>query len=127
MVVDSRSKNIFHATVGPERVYTPPQTKFQCAPLSVPASIFEINGLLRKANKPMLASAIRKLVDTENEIPSQPVKYVLDGGSLLQRMPWKRGTSYASIIDSYVAYVKRKYTKAVIVLMAIPLVLPPRT
>ena len=75
----------------------------------------------------MLASAIRKLVDTENEIPSQPVKYVLDGGSLLQRMPWKRGTSYASIIDSYVAYVKRKYTKAVIVLMAIPLVLPPRT
>ena len=33
--MDSRSKNIFHATVGPERVYTPPQTKFQCAPLVV--------------------------------------------------------------------------------------------
>ena len=46
---------------------------------SVPASLFETNGLLREANKPVLASAIRKLVDTEVEIPSQPLKYVLDG------------------------------------------------
>ena len=82
---------------------------------SVPASLFERNGSLRKANKPVLASTIRKMVDTEIEIPSQPVRYVLDGGSLLQRIPWKRGSSYASIIDSYVAYVKRKFTKAFIV------------
>eukprot|EP00795_Rhopilema_esculentum_P011181 gene11182-biopygen2781 len=82
---------------------------------SVPASLFETNGSLRKANKPVLASTIRKMVDTEIEIPSQPVRYVLDGGSLLQRISWKRGASYASIIDSYVAYVKRKYTKAFIV------------
>ena len=82
---------------------------------SVPASLFETNGSLRKANKPVLASNIRKMVDTEIEIQLQPVRYVLDGGSLLQRIPWKRGSSYASIIDSYVAYVKRKYTKAFIV------------
>ena len=82
---------------------------------SVPASLFETNGSLRKANKPVLASTIRKMVDTEIEISSQPVRYVLDGGSLLQRISWKRGASYASIIDSYVAYVKRKYTKAFIV------------
>ena len=88
-------------------------TKYELC--SVPASLFETNGSLRNANKPVLASTIRKMVDTEIEIPSQPVRYVLDGGSLLQRIPWKRGTSYASIIDSYVAYVKRKYTKAFIV------------
>ena len=70
---------------------------------------------MRKVNKAVLASAIRKLVDTENEIPSQPVKYALDWGSLLQQIPWKHGTSYDSIINSNVAYVKRKYTKSVTV------------
>ena len=43
------------------------------------------------------------------------MQYVLDGGSLLQRLPWKRGSKFSSIYDSYVSYVIKKYDKAVVV------------
>ena len=36
------------------------------------------------------------------------VQYVLDGGSLLQRLPWKRGSKFSSINDSHVSYVIKK-------------------
>ena len=82
---------------------------------TVPASLFEANGLPRQANKPALADAIWKAVDADAPYPSQPFQYVIDGGSLLQRLPWKRGAQFSSILDSYISYVKRRYGKAVIV------------
>eukprot|EP00112_Aurelia_sp_Birch-Aquarium-sp1_P004693 Seg1531.3 transcript_id=Seg1531.3/GoldUCD/mRNA.D3Y31 product="hypothetical protein" protein_id=Seg1531.3/GoldUCD/D3Y31 len=82
---------------------------------TVPASLFESNGLPRKANKPVLADAIWKAVDTDVPYPSQPFQYVIDGGSLFQRLPWKRGDQLSTILDSYVSYVKKRYGKAVVV------------
>ena len=50
------------------------------------------------------------------EYPHQlTVQYVLDGESLLQRLPWKIGSKFFSIYDSYVSYVTKKYDKAAVV------------
>ena len=45
------------------------------------------------------------------------VRFVLDGGSLLQRLqaPWKRGTTFEAIIDTYVNFVNNHYPESVVV------------
>lgn len=41
---------------------------------------------------------------------------MLDGGALLQRIPWPRGVSYNNIYDLYLKYVTQKYgSRSVIV------------
>ena len=68
-------------------------------------------------NKPVLAKAIWKVINANVEYLHQlTVQYVLDGGSLLQRLRWKRGSKFSSIYGSYVSYVIKKYSKAVVVL-----------
>ena len=54
-------------------------------------SLFESNGLLRPANKPVLADAIWILVHNEILVPQGNMQFVLDGGALLQGLPWSRG------------------------------------
>ena len=39
----------------------------------------------------------------------------MDGGALLQRLPWSRGQTFDSICHMYVTYVTRRYGKATIV------------
>ena len=64
----------------------------------------------------MLAEAIWIVINADVEYPRQlTVQYVLDGGSQLQRLPWKRGSKFPSVYDSYVSYVAKKYNKAVVV------------
>ena len=41
--------------------------------------------------------------------------YVLDGGALLQRLPWPNQTTYANLASLYVQYVHRHYRHAVVV------------
>ncbi|KAK6172757.1 hypothetical protein SNE40_016353 [Patella caerulea] len=85
-----------------------------CSNLS---SLFEPSGLLRQANKPILADAVWAL-GRGNEMPApdeEDMSYVLDGGSLIQRLPWKRDETFDSICKSYVDYVIRKYTSPIIV------------
>ena len=40
---------------------------------------------------------------------------VLDGGSLLHRIVWNRGSTFESILNAYTNYVNRKYGKPVVV------------
>lgn len=84
---------------------------------SYPPALFDSSLLLREANKPALADAIRKHVGTE--VPADNVvdgsQYVLDGGALLQRIPWSIGSTYAYICHQYTQYVVKKYGKAVVV------------
>ena len=96
-------------TIEQERVYVDPQLLFQrlltvaratendlmeafrhelC---SIPSSLFESNGLLLPANKPVLADAIWILVDNEILVPQGNMQFVLDGRALLQGLPWSRG------------------------------------
>jgi hypothetical protein len=49
-------------------------------------------------------------------VPAGNVQYVVDGGALLQRIPWKQGETYTAIINTYAKYVTRKYGRSIVVL-----------
>ena len=82
---------------------------------SYPPALFDTSLLLRKSQKPMLANAIWNLVTQDTpEIPGK-VQFVLDGGSLLQHIPWKQGATYGDICTVYTEYVAKKYGEAIVV------------
>lgn len=85
---------------------------------TIPPSLFESDGLMRKANKPELAKAIFQACGIETQSPSRPASacnIVLDGGSLLHRVPWKVGSTFKVIFASYVHYVQARYPSAIVV------------
>lgn len=80
---------------------------FQYELCSPPSSLFETNGLLREANKPSLADAVWKFAqgtDMSAHQDDDGMCYVIDGGSLLQRLPWSRNVTFGSICQRYVDY-----------------------
>ncbi|XP_045199496.1 uncharacterized protein LOC123553863 [Mercenaria mercenaria] len=81
-----------------------------------PSSLFDSAGLLREPQKPLLAKAIWDHSKCGTDIISdETVHYVLDGGSLIQRIPWSCGSSFDSICSRYTDYVERSYGKAHVV------------
>ena len=46
---------------------------------------------------------------------SAEVQFVLDGGSLLQRIQWTRGATYREICTVYTDYVAKKYGEAIVI------------
>ena len=42
-------------------------------------------------------------------------QFVLDGGALLHRIPWQRGSTFESILDSFADFVTKNYGEAVVV------------
>ena len=82
---------------------------------TIPKSLFETPELLHEAQKSSLADTLwTKAKPDQVSLPRQ-AKYILDGGALLHRVPWMRGTSFASIVKSYLDYVMKHYGKAIIV------------
>lgn len=78
-----------------------------------PPALFEARHVFRKADKPQLAHAIREHAkDAILDYVPETEYYVLDGGSLLHRIPWKHGDSYGGITQSYVAFTTRHYGSA---------------
>ena len=71
--------------------------------------------LLRLPQKPVLANAIWALLISELPVITGQVQYVLDDGALVQRIPWKRGSTYNDICQLYTDYVRRKYGVAIVV------------
>ena len=60
--------------------------------------------MLRAANKPVLADAIWNMTEAA-DMPAPPIlhmSYALDGGSLIQRLPWPRDATFDSICNMYV-------------------------
>ena len=89
---------------------------FQHELCCIPPSLFESNGLLRPANKPVLADALWKLLDQDGEQrPDGDINFVIDGGALLQRIPWVRNQSYKSLCDTYVDHVMRNFGSGAII------------
>ncbi len=43
------------------------------------------------------------------------LQYVLDGGALLQHIPWAKGATFREICTVYTEYVTRKYGNAIVV------------
>ena len=87
-----------------------------CYELSVyPPSMFTSSGVPRNADKPQLVDAIAKDHFAAKEvIPVAAECTVFDGGSLLRRIQWDKGETYAAIASRYVCNVK-KYPSPVIV------------
>ena len=85
-----------------------------------PPTLFETRNILRKVDKPQLAQAIRDHAAdllsecVMNSIPKTDC-YVLDGGSLLHRLPWKKRDSYNAIAESYADFTVRHYGQATMV------------
>ena len=88
---------------------------FQFELCSYPPAIFEAIYVMRSANKPALADAIWALVPKYVVGPTGQSQYVLDGGSLVHRIPWQRGTTYNDICRRYTNYITRRYGHAIIV------------
>ena len=62
---------------------------------SYPASLFDKSGQLRESQKSVLSHAIWDMgccgVET---LPTDPIKYIQDGGSLMHRIPWKSSLTF---------------------------------
>ena len=114
-------------TVEQERVYVDPQLLFQrlltvaratendlmeafrhelC---SFPPSLFESNGLLHPANKPVLADAVWTLVHNEILVPQGNVQFVLDVRALLQGLPWLRRRTFESLYQMYAQHIQKSF------------------
>ena len=85
-----------------------------------PALFDETSYIMRKPDKTQLAKAIDDYAGSlsdeavTNEVP-QTESYVLDGGSLMHRVPWTKGSTYGAIADSYVDFTLRNYGMATVV------------
>ncbi|GBN73850.1 hypothetical protein AVEN_60144-1 [Araneus ventricosus] len=42
--------------------------------------------------------------------------YIIDGGHLLHRVIWKRGSTFSSVCDNYVTYVRTKYKSTALII-----------
>ena len=89
---------------------------------SFPSSLFESPDFLRQPNKASLADELWKFLPDSGYVPvdsSEPkdVQFVIDGGSLLQSLqwPWKRGSTFQTIIGAYVHFVTSHYLRALVV------------
>ncbi|KAL8570890.1 hypothetical protein ACOMHN_023563 [Nucella lapillus] len=51
----------------------------------------------------------------DTTLPNENITFVLDGGSLLHKLPWQRGSTYNQLAEMYAEFVARKYKKATIV------------
>ena len=82
-----------------------------------PPALFEATNVLRKPNKPQLAHAISDYMisEAQTECNHRNEHYVLDGGSLLHRIPWTKGDSYGEIAESYADFTIRHYGLATVV------------
>ncbi|XP_065915240.1 uncharacterized protein [Dysidea avara] len=82
---------------------------------SYPPALFDSSLMLRQPQKAALSNAIWSVVSLDSqEIPGE-VQFVLDGGALLQRVPWTQGSAYGDICTIYTDYVAKKYGEAIVV------------
>ena len=84
----------------------------------VPSSLFDNTGLMREPQKSALAQAIWSHGDCsldEDYQPEQTINHVIDGGSLLQRIPWEKGSTFGDICNKYYEYLSQKFTNSIVV------------
>ena len=82
---------------------------------SHPSALFNSSGLLREAQKSSLATSLWAQGDCSAYEGFEEVQYVLDGGSLLHRIPWSFGSTFHQICTEYTNLVERHYGKCHVV------------
>ena len=87
---------------------------------SYPPALFDSSLLLREPQKPQLASAIWARLPPDLPGITGEVQYVLDGGALIQRIPWTRGATYKDICTMYTEYVTEKQLLCLMVMVVHP-------
>lgn len=60
---------------------------------NIPSSLFDKNGFPRESQKSLLADVLWENTVNDDNLPEaqKNTHYVLDGGSLLHRIPWQKG------------------------------------
>ena len=81
------------------------ETAFLYKLCTSPLTLSENNVYLQEANMPQLANAIWKCIGICHITPSNCAHHVLDGGSLLRKVAWKKGMTYKEICKIYIDYV----------------------
>lgn len=85
-------------------------SQYELAPFSL--SLFDESSM-RKNVKSQLYSIFTSSSIALNITPN--VKYVIDGGMLLYRVPWKINEKFSIICNNYILYIRRNYGSNVIV------------
>jgi hypothetical protein len=80
---------------------------------AVSASLFK-DGLMRKADKPVLAKALTSGLSFK--AMSESVTYVVDGGCLLHKVRWSKNTTYYDVVQQYIMFVNKHYGKSAVVI-----------
>lgn len=91
---------------------------FQYELCSFPSSLFDNTGFLREAQKSTLADAIWKQGDCRPNLQDyvhSNTCFVLDGGSLIQKLSWENGSTFGQICDQYINYVSSRYNNVTVV------------
>ena len=73
-----------------------------------PSSLFDKKGLMNEAHKPELENALLDQQGLSECVVSdilQDTHYVLDGGSLLQRLPWTVASTFDEVCQSFKNYL----------------------
>ena len=82
---------------------------------NLPCALFDASGLPRQASKSTLAEYLWSSAKEKTALPNENIHFVLDGGSLLHKLPWQRGSTYNQLAEMYAEFVARKYKNATIV------------
>ena len=80
---------------------------------SYPVALVDSSLMLRQPQKPVLADAIWAKLSSNATSGREVFQHVLDGGALLHRIPWHRGSAtYQDICGLCYCYVTKKYRNA---------------
>ena len=88
-------------------------TTFTYELTTYPTALFETVNLLLEPQKSSLADEIWNMTKANSATLPEGAQVVLDGGSLLHRIVWNRGSTFESILNAYTNYVNCKYGKPV--------------
>ena len=71
---------------------------------------------MRKPDKPSLRKALMKDEDvvTKDQLNANSI-FVVDGGVLLHRVRWMKGTTFDELCENFVQYVRKHYKTCTVV------------
>ncbi|GBN83681.1 hypothetical protein AVEN_23974-1 [Araneus ventricosus] len=68
---------------------------------------------MRKSTKSSLCKVFKP---GTRDFNAESSVYIIDGGHLLHRVIWKRDSTFSSICDNYVTYVRTKYKSTALII-----------
>ena len=81
--------------------------KFELSPY--PMSLFDETGFLRTNTKAEMAAHLIEKYEPLISFNKNHSLIVLDGGALLHRVQWEKGTTFGQIIENYNRYIRSNY------------------